>query len=45
MLKPREYIGIVLFILGTVTMDSEWLIVPMALVGLGLWMMRGLIEC
>lgn len=36
--------GMMLFILGWVMMDSENLIVPMALAGLGVWLMRGVIN-
>ena len=41
MLKTR--IGLVLFTLGIVTADSEWLIVPITLVAIGAWLMRDII--
>lgn len=31
-------------ILGTVTADSEMLIVPLALMGVGIWLVRGVVE-
>lgn len=37
-------IGLVLMILGTVTADSEMLIVPLALMGIGIWLVRGVVE-
>lgn len=42
MLKTK--IGAALFLLGTVTADSEWIVIPVALVLLGAWLMRGLIN-
>lgn len=38
----KAKIGAVMFTLGLFTADSEWLIVPIALVALGAWLMRGI---
>lgn len=40
----KEKIGAMLIILGVVTADSEWLIIPIALVGLGIFLIKGVIE-
>lgn len=40
----KEKCGFVLMALGISTANSEWLIVPMAFMALGIWLMRGLIE-
>lgn len=40
----REVIGMVLMIFGTVTADNERLIVPLALMGIGLWLVRGVVQ-
>lgn len=37
-------IGMVLMILGVCTADSANLIVPLALMGVGLWLVRGVVE-
>lgn len=39
----KEKIGMVLFALGIMSADSEWLIVPTALVIAGMWLMKGLV--
>ena len=39
----KEKIGCVLFALGVMSADSEWLIVPFALVAVGMWLMKGLV--
>lgn len=40
----REKVGMIVFMLGICTADSEWLIVPVALVAIGMWLMKGLVE-
>lgn len=47
MLKLKTYLGLTLFALGVSTADSEWLIVPIALVALGIWVLKGVFgdEC
>lgn len=37
-------IGMVLMILGVCTANSEMLIVPFALMGVGIWLVRGVVE-
>ena len=39
----RTKFGAVLFALGIMTADSEWLVVPVILVGIGMWMLKGLV--
>lgn len=36
----RTKIGAVMFTLGLITADSEWIVVPVALVLIGAWLMR-----
>ena len=40
----KERVGMVLMALGLMTADSEWLIVPIALMAVGIWLIRGLIH-
>lgn len=40
----KQKIGMMLIILGICTVESEWLVVPIALLALGAWLMRGLVE-
>ena len=40
----KEKVGAVLFVLGWLSADSEWLIVPIVLVASGIGLMWGLIE-
>lgn len=37
-------IGMVLMILGVCTADSEMLIIPFVLMGVGIWLVRGVVE-
>lgn len=39
----KERIGMCIFCIGVCMADSRWLIVPITLVALGAWLMRGLI--
>lgn len=34
-------VGAILFMLGIMAADSTWLIVPIALIGAGVWLMKG----
>lgn len=38
----KEKIGLCIFSMGICMANSEWLIVPISLVVLGAWLMRGL---
>lgn len=40
----KEKIGLVLIALAVSTSGSEQLLVPMALMGAGLWLVRGMVE-
>lgn len=40
----KERIGVVLMMLGMVTTDSKWLIVPIALMIAGAWLAKGLLN-
>lgn len=41
-MKIKELIGLMLFVIGWVTLDNELFIIPMAIAGLGGWMMKDL---
>ena len=41
-MKIREVIGLMLFILGWITLDNEPLVIPLAIAGLGMWLMKDL---
>lgn len=41
-MKIKELIGLMLFILGWITLDNSPLIIPMAIAGLGAWLMKDL---
>lgn len=41
----KESIGIMMIALGVSTADSETLIVPIALMALGMWLARGAVKC
>lgn len=36
-------LGALIFAIGIMTADSEWLVVPVILVGIGMWMLKGLV--
>lgn len=40
----KECMGMMLMILGMVTADSEWIIVPLTLMAAGLWLVKGVVE-
>lgn len=38
----KEKIGLILFVLGWITLDNEHFIIPVAIAGLGAWLMKDL---
>ena len=43
-MKIKELIGLMLFILGWITLDNEYFIIPAAIAGIGGWLLKDLME-
>lgn len=41
-MKIKELIGLLLFVVGWTTLDNEPLVIPLAIAGLGMWLMKDL---